>query len=112
MSKPDEKPPEQPSAIPHGPQKVVKFSVTCDFGGEKSPFDFFVYRPQDGHHPIQSQSKWLQEAKKGSVPPEVMDSLTKLKDMSERNGLDFGELCLYAMTAASGENVDDSAAKK
>lgn len=82
---------------------MKKFSVPCNFGGQQSPFTIYIGEPKEGNHPIQNQADWLSKERGGTVPPEVMDSLSKLKELADKNNVSFEELCVYALGAA----VDD-----
>ena len=82
---------------------MKKFTVPCDFNGVKSPFTIYVGAPRDDHHPIQFQSDWLSKERGGTVPQEVMDSLSQLKDIANKNGVSFEDLCVYALGAAQQE---------
>ena len=81
---------------------VKKFSIPCQFdSGNVAPFDFFVGNPTDGKHPIEFQSKWLNEIKGGHVPKDIMDSIKKIKDLADRNNVSFEDLCVYAINIAN-----------
>lgn len=79
---------------------VKKLSLPCNFGGASQNVDFFVGEPKLEHHPIQNQSKWLSSEKGGSVSPEVMDSLSRIKKISQENNVPFAEICAYAIESA------------
>jgi hypothetical protein len=78
---------------------VKKFSVPCDFGGVKAPFDFYIGEPAQGRHPLQYQSAWLAEYRGGTVPKEVMENFAKILTLALENGVSFEELCAYAIEA-------------
>jgi hypothetical protein len=79
---------------------MKKFSVPCDFGGEKHPFDFYIGNPSPGLHALKYQAAWLLENRGGRVPTEVLDSFTKLRQLALDNNVSFEELCAYAMARA------------
>jgi hypothetical protein len=83
---------------------MKKFSINCTFNGQSSPVHFYIGEPESKHHPIHFQADWLSKERGGSVPPEVMDSLAKLRDLSQQNGVPFEELCAYALEAAVQNN--------
>ena len=85
---------------------MKKFSINCDFGGQISPFDFYIGQPEATHHPIKFQSDWLSKERGGTVPAEVMDAIAKLKDLSIKNDVSLEELCEYALEPPAEE--DDS----
>ena len=81
---------------------MKKFSIPCDFNGAKSPFTIYIGAPEDTRHPLHHQYEWLR-AKGGLIPPEVMDSIAKLKELADRNNVSFEELCVYALGSAQQE---------
>ncbi len=80
---------------------MKKFTIPCSFGGQKAPFNIYIGEPGAKVHPLQYQALWLQEEREGQIPPEVMDSFQKLRDISLENGVSFEELCVYALGTAS-----------
>lgn len=83
---------------------MKKFTIPCDFGGVKAPFDVYIGNPKKGNHPLQNQAHWLSSERGGTIPSEVMDSFAKLLALSEKNGVSFEDLCVYALEAANAEN--------
>ena len=83
---------------------MKRFTIPCDFGGQKSPFHIYVGEPDPSKHPLQNQAHWLSSERGGNIPQEVMDSFQKLHDISKENGVSFEELCVYALgnAAANG----------
>lgn len=89
---------------------MKKFTIPCDFNGIKAPFTIYIGDPEPRHHPIYFQADWLSKERGGVVPQDVMDSIAKLKDLSDKNNVSFEELCVYALGSAQGqpkEEVDD-----
>jgi hypothetical protein len=84
---------------------MKKFTIPCDFSGQKAPFNIYVGEPDPNKHPLQNQAYWLATERGGTVPPEVMDSFQKLHDIAKENGVSFEELCVYALGSASGGMV-------
>jgi len=82
---------------------MKKFSVPCDFNGVKAPFTIYIGLPKDDHHPLHFQADWLSKERGGNIPQEVMDSLAKLKELADKNGVSFEDLCVYALGAAQQE---------
>ena len=82
---------------------MKKFSIPCDFNGQKAPFAVYVGMPKDDHHPLHFQADWLSKVRGGTIPQEVMDSLARLKDIATKNGVSFEDLCVYALGAAQQE---------
>lgn len=73
-----------------------KLTLNCTFkNGSTSPMAFYIGEAAKGSHPIQFQSQWLATQFGGKVPKEVMESLAKLKEISEKNRVSFEELCEY-----------------
>ncbi|MBS0236776.1 MAG: DUF2610 domain-containing protein [Proteobacteria bacterium] len=88
-----------------------KFSVPCNFGGTTSPVTVYIGHPKEDHHPLQFQADWLSKERGGSIPAEIMESLEQLRELSIKNGVDFEELCVYALEAAAAleQNKGDRA---
>ena len=85
---------------------MKRFTIPCDFGGQKSPFHIYVGEPDPSKHPLQNQSHWLSSERGGSIPQEVMDSFAKLHDIAKENNVSFEDLCVYALgSAADGEGA-------
>ena len=82
---------------------MKKFTVPCDFGGQKSPFTIYIGDPESKHHPLHFQSNWLSKERGGTIPGEVMDSIAKLKEIADQNNVSFEDLCVYALGAAQQE---------
>ncbi|SHN36194.1 DUF2610 domain-containing protein [Actinacidiphila paucisporea] len=84
---------------------MKKFTIPCDFGGVKAPFNIYIGEPSPDKHPIQYQAAWLSRERSGTIPAEVMDSFAKLHEISKENGVSFEELCVYALGTASGDDA-------
>lgn len=80
---------------------MKRFTIPCDFGGQKAPFHIYVGEPDPSKHPIMNQANWLSSERGGSVPQEVMDSFQKLHDIAKENNVSFEDLCVYALGAAA-----------
>ncbi len=76
---------------------MKKFTINCDFGGQMSPFAIYVGLPQEGHHPLHFQADWLSKNRGGTIPGEVMDAVTQLQELAEKNSVSLEELCVYAL---------------
>ncbi len=76
---------------------MKKFTINCDFGGQMSPFTIFIGKPEHGHHPLHFQADWLSKARGGMIPGEVMEAVTQLQELAEKNGVSLEELCVYAL---------------
>lgn len=70
-----------------------KIVIPCVVGGQVEPVDFFVGSPAEGSDPIHFQAKWLNSAKKGSVPPHIMKALLELQQVAAQAGISFEDLC-------------------
>ncbi len=81
---------------------MKKFTIPCDFGGVKAPFNIYVGEPEPSKHPLQHQAHWLSTERGGTIPQEVMDSFQKLHEIAKENNVSFEELCVYALGTASG----------
>jgi hypothetical protein len=81
---------------------MKKFTIPCDFGGQKAPFNIYIGEPSAKRHPLYYQSQWLSSERGGTIPSEIMDSFQKLFDISRENGVSFEDLCVYALGTADG----------
>lgn len=84
---------------------MKKFTIPCDFGGQKAPFDVYIGNPKPGNHPLQNQASWLSKERGGSIPQEVMESFQKLLDLADKNNVSFEDLCVYALNVASQQEA-------
>jgi len=76
---------------------MKKFTINCDFGGQMSPFAIYIGKPEGAHHPLHFQADWLSKARGGMIPGEVMEAVTQLQELAEKNGVSLEELCVYAL---------------
>ncbi|WP_375326955.1 DUF2610 domain-containing protein [Candidatus Tisiphia endosymbiont of Nemotelus uliginosus] len=90
---------------------MKKFSVNCDFGGQMAPFTIYIGQPEPGHHPLHFQADWLSKQRGGTIPAEVMDAVTKLQELANKNNVLVEELCVYALGSAQ-ESVNEEAKQK
>lgn len=88
---------------------MKKFTIPCDFGGKKAPFDVYIGMPKKGNHPLQMQAWWLSSERGGNIPGEVMESFAKLLELAEKNNVSFEELCVYALEEANKEEEQNQA---
>ena len=83
---------------------MKKFSVPCNFGGTQAPFTIYIGSPELKHHPLHFQAEWLSKARGGVIPGDVMDSISKLYELSKKNNVSFEELCVYALNNEDSNN--------
>ena len=83
---------------------VKKFTYLCDFAGQKHPVTFYIGDAAKGNHPIGFQSNWLSKTKGGAVPQDLMDSLMKLKEISDKQKVPFEDLCEYVIKEIQSTN--------
>ena len=76
---------------------MKKFTINCDFGGQLSPFSIFIGKPEHAHHPLHFQADWLSKQRGGMIPGDVMEAVTQLQQLAEKNGVSLEELCVYAL---------------
>lgn len=88
---------------------MKKFTVNCDFNGSTSPFTIYIGDPEKEHHPLHFQSEWLGKTRGGAIPGEVMEALSNIQSLAEKNNVSFEELCVYAL--GSLEEEEDEAAE-
>lgn len=91
---------------------MKKFTINCDFGGQMSPFTIFIGKPEKGHHPLHFQADWLSKARGGMIPGEVMEAVTQLQELAEKNGVSLEELCVYALGSDEQQAELESAAEE
>jgi hypothetical protein len=87
---------------------MKKFTIPCQFGDVKAPFNIYIGEPVPDAHPLEQQAAWLLRERGGVIPADVMDSFKKLQDIAIENGVGFEELCVYALGTAQGEDNDKS----
>ena len=83
---------------------MKRFTIPCDFAGQKAPFHIYVGEPDPKKHPLMNQANWLQSERGGAIPSEVMESFEKLHKIAVENNVSFEELCVYAMGNASADS--------
>ena len=77
-----------------------KIMIPCVINGVVSPMEFKVGSPAEGSEPIAYQSKWLNSAKNGSVPPHIINALNNLYKVALETNSNFEELCEMAFNKA------------
>ena len=82
---------------------MKKFTIPCEFGNEKAPFNIYIGESSRKRHPLYYQARWLATERGGVIPAEVMDSFQKLSDIAHENSVSFEELCVYALGTAENE---------
>ena len=87
------------------PRHVTKFNIPCGFNGEVSEVAVFIGNPEPKHSPIYFQSKFIQDVRGGSIPPSVTESLEKLQNLAQENGVPFEELCSYALGSIASDEA-------
>ncbi len=87
---------------------MKRFTIPCDFGGQKHPFHVYVGDPHPKKHPLMNQSNWLSSERGGNIPQDVMDSFEKLFKISQENNVPFEDLCVYALGNASAQKQNQS----
>lgn len=83
---------------------VKKFTTNCNFGGQFSPVTLYVGTPVEGSHPLAFQSRWLGKERGGEIPPNIMDSFSKLAEISVKNRVPFEDLCSYVIEEVNARN--------
>ena len=80
---------------------MKKFEIPCFFGGKKSMVPLYIGNPEPSHNPVQFQSDWLSKERGGQIPPQIIESLVRIQKLAQDNGIEFEELCHYALEAAN-----------
>lgn len=91
---------------------MKRFTIPCDFGGQKHPFHVYIGEPHPQKHPLQNQAAWLSSERGGTIPQDVMDSFEKLFKISQENNVSFEDLCVYALGTAQKDKAGAAAAPK
>ncbi|MDJ1258042.1 MAG: DUF2610 domain-containing protein [Candidatus Midichloria sp.] len=90
---------------------MKKFEVPCFFGGKKSMVPLYIGNPEPTHSPIHFQADWLSKERGGQVPSQIIESLIKIQKLAVDNGVEFEELCHYALEAANNELKQEGSAE-
>ena len=90
---------------------VKQFTIPCQFKSGSTDnttarVTFYIGHPDGAHHPIHFQSEWLSGTKGGVVSQDLMDTLGKLHDLAKENGVDFENLCYYALISATEHSIN------
>lgn len=72
-----------------------------------APQVIWIGNPEPGHHPLYFQADWLTKQKGGTIPPQVMEAVAKLKKLADDNNVSFEELCVYALGSAQQEGGEE-----
>jgi hypothetical protein len=89
---------------------MKKFSINCNFeGGAVAPFTIFIGMPEDKHHPLYFQNDWLSKEKGGQIPPNVMEAISKLVELSKANNISLEELCVYTLGSDEQKSEEEPA---
>lgn len=89
---------------------MKKFTIPCAFGGATSPFAIYIGDPEPLHHPVHFQSEWLTKHRGGVIPGKVMDSISRLYALAQKNNVSFEELCVYALNEFGDEKPEEEEA--
>jgi hypothetical protein len=87
---------------------MKKFTIPCQFGDVKAPFNIYIGEPVADAHPLEQQAAWLLRERGGVIPAEVMDSFKKLQDIAIENNVSFEDLCVYALGTSQTENNEET----
>ena len=71
---------------------VKKITVNCDFSGAAHSVNFYIGDAAVAKNPISFQSQWLSQERGGSVPEKLMESLDKIKRISDEHNIPFEDL--------------------
>ena len=94
---------------------MKKLTVPCNVAGKETPIDLYIGRPKKGVSPVHNQSSWLSKERGVALPTKIIKSLNRLLEISEKNKVNFAELCQYAVEAAkspASQEVDEMGNKK
>lgn len=85
---------------------VKRFDIPCNFNGKMITVTLYIGDPKLENHPLQFQSNWLASVKGGQIPQDVMDSISKIRDLAVKNNVSFEDLCYFAVKKANGTLTD------
>lgn len=85
---------------------MKKLNLPCQFNGQTQDVGFYVGNPKVDNHPIQNQSHWLSSERGGTVSPNVMDSFSRIHELSLQNKVPFEDLCEFAINSANTEEEE------
>lgn len=92
---------------------MKKFIVNCDFGGQMAPFSIYIGKPEKEHHPLHFQADWLGKTRGGTIPAEIMEAVSQLQSLAEKNSVELEDLCVYALgTEEQQEELEKEDSKK
>lgn len=80
-------------------QKMKKFTIPCDYGGESKPTELYV-RSVPKEYPylgVEDQAIWLEKAKGGTISKEVRESFLKIHNIAIEHDVSFPELCMETL---------------
>lgn len=87
---------------------VKKITVNCNFSGQSQSVTFYIGDSAFAKNPISFQSKWLSDNKGGAVPEKLMESLNKIKKISDEHNIPFEDLYDYVVKEIeSGKTLKD-----
>ena len=90
---------------------MKKFTVPCQFGDTKAPFNIYIGDPAPDAHPLEQQAAWLLRERGGVIPAEVMDAFQRLHEIAVENNTSFEELCVSALGTVQESAAEASAAE-
>ena len=87
---------------------VKKITVNCDFSGTPYPIAFYIGDSPVSTNPIGAQARWLNQERGGNVPPKLMESLDKIKRISDEHNIPFEILYDHVVKEMeSGKSLKD-----
>ncbi len=86
---------------------MKKFSINCDFNGQKSPVTFYIGIPEIEHHPLHFQADWLSKQRGGNVPGDIMEAIEDLHMIAKKNNVLLEDLCVYALQELEEQITQD-----
>jgi Domain of unknown function (DUF2610) len=95
-------------------QSMISFTISCDFGGVKSPFEVYIrqwppeYRKQ--FPGIEDQRRWLKENRGGVIPADVLESLVNLQKVADENDTSLPGLAAYETGGAGNKTLEQAKA--
>jgi hypothetical protein len=90
---------------------MKRFTIQCEFGYVKAPFEVYIGLPAKGKHPLHYQRLWLARERSGKIPAEILESFSRLLEIAQTNDVSFEDLCIYALNEAEKERTEAAASE-
>jgi tetratricopeptide (TPR) repeat protein/tRNA A-37 threonylcarbamoyl transferase component Bud32 len=86
-------------------ENLKRFTIPVDWDGIK--YGSHVYVAESWQF-LDDQFSWFENVRGGKVPADVVDSFRRLYKIAKENKVSFVDLCVYALSTASGQTTDEN----